>query len=116
MLRAVATSAAQVRRGLTAARDAGLDTLAEDGRPRAVVLAGMGGSGIAGDVVAAMAGTSSPVPVVVHRGPGLPGWVGAADLVCRLLLEKKKRNHPKRHAPAASTPPPLTTPATHGLQ
>src|SRR4051794_30696906 len=81
MLRAVATSAAQVRRGLTAARDAGLDTLAEDGRPRAVVLAGMGGSGIAGDVLAALASPTSPAPVVVHRGPGLPGWVGAADLV-----------------------------------
>jgi glucose/mannose-6-phosphate isomerase len=41
----------------------------------------MGGSGIAGDVLAALALAGSPVPVVVHRGPGLPGWVGAADLV-----------------------------------
>ncbi len=41
----------------------------------------MGGSGIAGDVVAALAAPTSPAPVVVHRGPGLPGWVGAADLV-----------------------------------
>ena len=81
MLRAVATSAAQVRRGLTAARDAGLDGLRGEDRPRAVVVAGMGGSGIAGDVVAALAAPSSPAPVVVHRGPGLPGWVGAADLV-----------------------------------
>lgn len=81
MLRAVATSAAQVRRGLTAARDAGLDALRGEDRPRAVVVAGMGGSGIAGDVVAALASPSSPAPVVVHRGPGLPGWVGAADLV-----------------------------------
>jgi len=81
MLRAVATSAAQVRRGLTAAGDAGLDELRGDDRPRAVVVAGMGGSGIAGDVVAALAARSSPSPVVVHRGPGLPGWVGAPDLV-----------------------------------
>lgn len=81
MLRAVATSAAQVRRGLTAAHDAGLDALRGEDRPRAVVVAGMGGSGIAGDVVAALATPTSPAPVVVHRGPGLPGWVGAADLV-----------------------------------
>ena len=81
MLRAVATSAAQVRRGRTAAQDAGLDDLRGVDRPRAVVVAGMGGSGIAGDVVAALAAPTSPAPVVVHRGPGLPGWVGAADLV-----------------------------------
>lgn len=81
MLRAVATSAAQVRRGLTAAQDAGLDALSGGDRPRAVIVAGMGGSGIAGDVLAALAAPTSPAPVVVHRGPGLPGWVGAADLV-----------------------------------
>ncbi|MDQ1704584.1 MAG: glucose/mannose-6-phosphate isomerase [Frankiaceae bacterium] len=81
MLRAVATSAAQVRSGLTAAREARLDTLTAEGRPRAVVVTGMGGSGIAGDVLAAIAAPSSPTPVFVHRGPGLPGWVGAADLV-----------------------------------
>jgi glucose/mannose-6-phosphate isomerase len=41
----------------------------------------MGGSGIAGDVLAAVAGSGSPVPVLTHRGYGLPAWVGAADLV-----------------------------------
>ncbi|HEU5033968.1 MAG TPA: SIS domain-containing protein [Mycobacteriales bacterium] len=81
MLRAVATSGAQVRSSLTAARDAGLDALADDVRPRAVVVAGMGGSGIAGDVLAALTLAAAPTPVVVHRSPRLPGWVGAADLV-----------------------------------
>lgn len=81
MLRAVATSAAQVRRGRTAAVDAGLDALRGDDRPRAVVIAGMGGSGIAGDVVAALTGPTAATPVVVHRAPGLPGWVGPADVV-----------------------------------
>jgi glucose/mannose-6-phosphate isomerase len=81
MLRAVATSAAQVRMGITAAQDAGFADVAAVGRPRALVVAGMGGSGIAGDVLAAVAGLTCPVPVVVHRGPGLPGWVGAADVV-----------------------------------
>ena len=81
MLRAVATSGAQVRAARTAAVEAGVDALRDEGRPRAVVVAGMGGSGIAGDVLLALATATSPVPVVVHRGPGLPGWVGAADLV-----------------------------------
>ncbi|MDQ1683849.1 MAG: glucose/mannose-6-phosphate isomerase [Frankiaceae bacterium] len=81
MLRAVATSAAQVRMGLTAAYDAGFADVAAQGRPRAIVVAGMGGSGIAGDVFASVAGLTCPVPIVVHRGPGLPGWAGAADLV-----------------------------------
>jgi glucose/mannose-6-phosphate isomerase len=81
MLRAVATSAAQVRASLTATREARLDPLAFDSRPRAIVVAGMGGSAISGDVLAAVAGLRCPVPVVVHRGYGLPGWVGAADVV-----------------------------------
>src|SRR4051794_21810938 len=81
MLRAVASAAAQIRTALTASADAGLERLDPLGRPRAVVVAGMGGSGIAGDVLAALAAPSAAVPVIVHRGPGLPAWVGAADLV-----------------------------------
>jgi glucose/mannose-6-phosphate isomerase len=81
MLRAVASSAAQVREAAVLAAEAGVARLADEGRPRAVVVCGMGGSGIAGDVLAAVAGLGSPVPVVVHRGYGLPGWVGAVDLV-----------------------------------
>ena len=81
MLRAVASSAAQVREAAVLAREAGVERVAEAGRPRAVVVCGMGGSGIAGDVLAAVAGSGSPVPVFTHRGYGLPAWVGAADLV-----------------------------------
>jgi glucose/mannose-6-phosphate isomerase len=81
MLRAVATSAAQVRASLTATREASLGSLAFDSRPRAIIVSGMGGSGISGEVLAATAGMKSPIPIVVHRGYGLPGWVGAADLV-----------------------------------
>ncbi|HTW20188.1 MAG TPA: SIS domain-containing protein [Mycobacteriales bacterium] len=81
MLRAVATSAAQIRASLTATREAALAPLGLDERPRAIVVAGMGGSAVSGDVLAAVVGLGCPVPVVVHRGPGLPGWVGAADLV-----------------------------------
>lgn len=81
MLRAVASSAAQVREAATLAREAGVARVAEDGRPRAVLVAGMGGSGIAGDVLAAVTGPTCAVPVLSHRGYGLPGWAGAADLV-----------------------------------
>jgi glucose/mannose-6-phosphate isomerase len=81
MLPAVASAAAQVREAAVLAGEAGLTALVEDGRPRAVVVCGMGGSGIAGDVLAAVAGHSCPVPVVTHRGYGLPAWVGPVDLV-----------------------------------
>ncbi|MCU1592223.1 MAG: Mannose-6-phosphate isomerase [Frankiales bacterium] len=81
MLPAIASGAAQVREAAVLAREAGVAALAEDGRPRAVVVCGMGGSGIAGDVLAAVGGASCPVPVLTHRGYGLPAWVGAADLV-----------------------------------
>jgi glucose/mannose-6-phosphate isomerase len=41
-------------------------------RPRLVVVAGMGGSAAAGDLVAACAGERLELPVIVHRGYGLP--------------------------------------------
>ncbi len=47
----------------------------------AVVILGMGGSGIAGDVAAALAADTVPVPLVVHRGYGLPAFVGPSTLV-----------------------------------
>lgn len=81
MLRAVASAAAQVREAAVLAAEAGVASLSEDGRPRAVVVCGMGGSGIAGDVLAAVAGPACPVPIVTHRGYGLPAWVGPVDLV-----------------------------------
>jgi glucose/mannose-6-phosphate isomerase len=81
MLRAVATSGAQVRQARRTADEAGVARLAADGRPRAVVVAGMGGSGIAGGVLAAVCGAQCPVPVLPIHGYALPGWVGPLDLV-----------------------------------
>lgn len=81
MLPAVASAAAQVREAATFCAEAGVEALSRDDRPRSVVVLGMGGSGIAGDVLAAVAGISCPVPVLSHKGHGLPTWVGAADLV-----------------------------------
>ncbi|MFG1942037.1 SIS domain-containing protein [Nonomuraea sp. NPDC048826] len=81
MLRAVAASAAQVRTGHRCAVESGVDRLAADVRPRAVVVAGMGGSALAGDLLAAVCGPGAPLPVVTVRSYQLPGWVGATDLV-----------------------------------
>jgi glucose/mannose-6-phosphate isomerase len=81
MLRQVASSAAQVRTAVRAAQEADLDALIAAGRPRAVVVTGMGGSGIAGEVLAAVCGPGCPVQVATVHDYRLPGWVGAADLV-----------------------------------
>jgi glucose/mannose-6-phosphate isomerase len=81
MLRQVASSAAQVRTAVRAASEADLSVLTESGRPRAVVVTGMGGSGIAGQVLSAVCGPGCPVQVAAVNDYQLPGWVGAADLV-----------------------------------
>src|SRR6266704_262704 len=81
MLRQVASSAAQVREAARSAAAASLDELLAGGRPRASVVTGMGGSGIAGEVLAAVAGPDCPVQVTTDHDYRLPGWVGAADLV-----------------------------------
>ena len=81
MLRQVASSAAQVREAARSAAEAGLGDLIAGGRPRAIVVTGMGGSGIAGEVLAAVAGPGCPVQVTTVHDYRLPGWVGAADLV-----------------------------------
>ncbi len=49
--------------------------------PRAVVIAGMGGSASSGDLLAACAADRLDVPIVVHRGYGLPALAGPRDLV-----------------------------------
>ncbi|MCA2225569.1 SIS domain-containing protein [Nonomuraea aurantiaca] len=81
MLVAVAASAAQVRIAYRAAVEAGVDRLISRVRPRAIVVVGMGGSAIAGDILAAVCGNGAPMPIVTLRSHQLPGWVGATDLV-----------------------------------
>lgn len=81
MLRQVASSAAQVRTALRACAETDLSSLRPDTRPRAIVVAGTGGSAFAGDALAAICGVSAPVQVLGVSGYQLPGWVGAADLV-----------------------------------
>ncbi|MFG3553041.1 SIS domain-containing protein [Micromonospora sp. NPDC047557] len=81
MLRHTASAGAQVRESAALAAEANLAVLADDGRPRAVVIAGIGTAGRTGDVLATVAGPRCPVPIIGHRSSGVPGWVGAADVV-----------------------------------
>jgi glucose/mannose-6-phosphate isomerase len=62
-------------------RATGLDRLPAIDDVNAVVVLGMGGSGIAGDIVAAVAGPFMPVPVVVAKSYELPAFVGEGTLV-----------------------------------
>jgi glucose/mannose-6-phosphate isomerase len=50
-------------------------------QPEVVVVVGMGGSGVAGDVVAALAFASSAVPVLAVKGDRLPAFVGPGTLL-----------------------------------
>src|SRR5262245_44070587 len=58
----------------------GIDALGAVGVERVVVL-GVGGSGVAGDVLAAVALPTCPAPVVVSKGYQSPAFVDASTLV-----------------------------------
>jgi len=60
---------------------AGVDDLPHHDDIENVVVLGMGGSGIAGDVVREVAGPFMPVPVVVHKGYGTPNFIDEHSLV-----------------------------------
>ena len=81
VLRQVASAAAQVRTSARATAETDLGRVISAGRPRSIVVVGMGGSGVAGEVLAAVCGPGSASPVVAQHDYRLPGWVGAADLV-----------------------------------
>jgi glucose/mannose-6-phosphate isomerase len=51
-------------------------------RPAVVVVAGLGGSGIGGDVLRAVLAPLAPVPVVTVKDVRLPAFVGPDTLVC----------------------------------
>lgn len=84
MLAATASAGAQVRLGLAENDVDAIAAIAAAGRPRAIVVTGMGGSGISGQVLEALANTGAQIPVVSSRGYGLPAWVGVDDLVISL--------------------------------
>lgn len=74
-LRHLAEAGARVRREAEAAKDVARG-LADMGRPRAVAAAGTDAR-----LLRAVLEPWCPVPFVAWPGPGLPGWVGALDLV-----------------------------------
>ncbi|GAA3759998.1 glucose/mannose-6-phosphate isomerase [Spinactinospora alkalitolerans] len=80
-LRQVASAAAQVRSARSIALESGTDRLADEGRPRSIVVVGSGAAALAGDVLAAVLGNGCPIPVLTARDQRLPGWVGGYDLV-----------------------------------
>lgn len=81
MLRAIASSGPQVREANQLVTEARLAGIGDEGRPRAVLVAGVGTAARTGEMLATVAGPRCPVPVLAHRSPGVPGWVGAADVV-----------------------------------
>ena len=79
MFEAAASLPEQVAAASQAAR--GLSGLPDHDYVEHVVVVGMGGSGIAGDVMVAVAGPFLPVPVSVVKGYDLPDFVGTGSLV-----------------------------------
>ena len=81
MLAAVASSGAQMREAVSAIDRDKLAEVAKSQQPRNILIAGLGGSGVGGDVLRAVIGQSTPVPIVSERSHSLPGWVGPMDVV-----------------------------------
>jgi hypothetical protein len=85
-LRLVAMGGARIRRAaalrdLDPAAGQALDTVAADGRPRALVLLGYGTGATVAKLVSSVAGAGTSVPILSVPGPALPGWIGPLDLV-----------------------------------
>jgi glucose/mannose-6-phosphate isomerase len=79
MLEIVRSLPRQLREGWRAGRAADLRPL--HARPAHVVFAGLGGSAIGGDLLAAALGPALAVPLVVVRDSVLPTYIGAPSLV-----------------------------------
>ncbi|WP_432482174.1 SIS domain-containing protein [Kineococcus esterisolvens] len=86
VLRSLAGAGAQVREAVELSARAGVGRLAGEGRPRAVVVAALGGASVVTDVLTALAGRGCPVPLVARRGGPLPSWVGPLDLVVAVSM------------------------------
>jgi len=79
ILDSLASLPEQLMEGLAAGR--GLEGLPGHDDVEHVIVLGMGGSAIAGEVLVAAAGPYLPVPVLVFRGYGVPAFVGEGSLV-----------------------------------
>ena len=81
MLLAVASSGAQMREALSTVDRILLSEISKGDKPRNIVFAGLGGSGVGGQVMRAVLGKSAPVPILLEQSHSLPGWVGSMDVV-----------------------------------
>src|SRR3954454_22923344 len=79
----------------------GLEGLPNRERIEHIVVLGMGGSGIAGDVLAAAAGPFLPVPVIVSKGYELPAFVGESSLVFAVSFSGNTEETIEAASPAA---------------
>lgn len=79
MLHLLSSFSDQCKRGWEIGEAIKLDR--DDGRiPNNIVIAGMGGSGIGGDLAKAVVGAQFPCPIIVHRGYTLPAFVTSQTL------------------------------------
>lgn len=80
LLPAVAGAGAQVRETARLTEEAGLERIAEGGRPRGLVIVARREGAVAASVLRALLGPASPVTVDVVPGPDLPVWTGPTDI------------------------------------
>jgi Bacterial phospho-glucose isomerase C-terminal SIS domain len=80
LLPAVAGAGAQVRETARLTAEAGLEPVTDGGRPRGIVVVARREGAVAGSVLRALLGPSSPVTVDVVPGPDLPVWTGPSDI------------------------------------
>ncbi|MEY2773155.1 MAG: hypothetical protein RJB51_576, partial [Actinomycetota bacterium] len=64
MLAAVASSGAQMREAVSVIDRDALNEVSKGDQPRNILIAGLGGSGVGGDVLRAVIGQSTPVPII----------------------------------------------------
>lgn len=86
ILRSLAGAGAQVRLAEALTEEAIPARWSQVDRPRAVLVAARGGAAVVGDALAAVVGTTGPVPVLALSGATVPAWVGSLDLVVALSL------------------------------
>ncbi|MGI8665596.1 MAG: SIS domain-containing protein [Jatrophihabitans sp.] len=90
LLRALASSGAQVRRAVGLSAEFGIDRLRDQLRPRAVLVAPDANAPYLSSLLAALA--SGGAPVLDWRDPTLPRWAGPADV---LLVASADGRHPR---------------------
>jgi glucose/mannose-6-phosphate isomerase len=81
MLPAVASSGAQMREAVSVTDRGLLSDLSKGDQPRNLVIAGLGGSGVGGQVLRSVLGHATPIPILLEQSHSLPGWVGPMDVV-----------------------------------